>query len=77
VEIAGFDLSPPMIALARERLGADADLSVADMTDFDLGRVFDGAISPINALLHLTPEALQHTFAAWRGTRRGTSCRSG
>jgi SAM-dependent methyltransferase len=59
VETAGFDLSPPMIALARERLGADADLSVADMTDFDLGRVFDGAISPINTLLHLTPEALQ------------------
>jgi hypothetical protein len=25
------------------------------LTDFDLGRVFDGAISPINTLLHLTP----------------------
>jgi SAM-dependent methyltransferase len=59
VEIGGFDLSAPMIALARERLGADADLSVADMTNFDLGRVFDAAISPINTLLHLTPEALQ------------------
>lgn len=59
VEVAGFDLSPPMIALARERLGAAADLSVADMTDFDLGRVFDGAISPINTLLHLTAEQFQ------------------
>jgi SAM-dependent methyltransferase len=55
VETTGIDLSPQMLELARARLGADAVLHTADMTDFDLGRVFDGAISPINTLLHLTP----------------------
>jgi cyclopropane fatty-acyl-phospholipid synthase-like methyltransferase len=61
VEVAGIDVSERMLELARERLGAEADLRLADMTDFDLGRRFDGAISPINTLLHLKPEQLaQH-----------------
>ena len=30
--VAGFDASPAMIRLARERLGAEADLEVADLT---------------------------------------------
>src|SRR3954452_1473937 len=30
--VAGFDASPAMIRLARERLGDDADLRVADLT---------------------------------------------
>lgn len=29
--VSGFDLSPEMVALARERLGEDADLKVADL----------------------------------------------
>jgi SAM-dependent methyltransferase len=58
VDVAGIDVSARMLELARERLGSEADLRLADMTDFDLGRVFDGAISPINTLLHLTPEQL-------------------
>lgn len=58
VEVTGIDVSPQMLALARRRLGTEADLHEADMTDFDLGRVFDGAISPINTLLHLTPDQL-------------------
>jgi hypothetical protein len=29
------------------------------MTDFDLARVFDGAVSPINTLLHLKPDKLR------------------
>lgn len=31
--VSGFDLSPAMIRLAREQLGADADLRVADLAD--------------------------------------------
>jgi SAM-dependent methyltransferase len=58
VDVAGIDVSARMLELARERLGRDADLRLADMTDFELGRTFDGAISPINTLLHLTPEQL-------------------
>lgn len=31
-EVAGFDLSPAMIAIAQDRLGVDADLRVADLS---------------------------------------------
>lgn len=58
VAVTGIDVSQEMLALARERLGADADVRAADMSGFDLGRTFDGAISPINTLLHLTPGEL-------------------
>ncbi len=59
IEVAGIDRSPRMIELARDRLGDAAQLHLADMTDFELGRTFDGAVCPINTLLHLTPEELQ------------------
>lgn len=32
-QVSGFDLSPAMVALARERLGADADVRVGDLSD--------------------------------------------
>lgn len=52
VEAVGIDRSAAMVELARAR-GLEA--VVADMTDFDLGRTFDGAVCPINTLGHLTP----------------------
>lgn len=58
IEAVGIDLSAQMLALARARLGNRAEVSLADMADFDLGRTFGGAISPINTLLHLTPNQL-------------------
>jgi SAM-dependent methyltransferase len=58
VEAVGIDLSPEMLELARRRLDGTAEVVSGDMTDFDLGRTFGGAISPINTLLHLTPEQL-------------------
>jgi len=58
IEVVGLDVSPQMVELARKRLGDRADLVEGDMTAFDLGRTFEGAISPINTLLHLTPEQL-------------------
>jgi SAM-dependent methyltransferase len=57
-QVAGLDASPQMIELARRRLGTRADLFEADMTQFELGRTFDGAVCPINTLLHLTPDEL-------------------
>jgi SAM-dependent methyltransferase len=58
VEITGFDISEQMVELARRRVGARASVQVADMTDFDFGRTFDAAISPINTLLHLSSDDL-------------------
>lgn len=46
--VAGFDLSPHMIEIARRKAEGThgIDLSVADMTSFDLGRTFDLIIIP-------------------------------
>jgi SAM-dependent methyltransferase len=58
VEVVGIDASPQMVEIARRRLGGRAVVLEADMTEFDLGRTFGGAVSPINTLLHLSPDAL-------------------
>jgi SAM-dependent methyltransferase len=58
IGVVGLDLSPQMVELAQRRLGGRGEVVHADMTDFDLGRTFEGAISPINTLLHLAPEQL-------------------
>jgi SAM-dependent methyltransferase len=65
LELAGLDLSPRMVELARARLGDLASVVVADMTQFDLGRTFDAAVAPINTLLHLTPAELARLSNAW------------
>jgi SAM-dependent methyltransferase len=58
LEVVGIDISPQMVELAKRQLGSAGEVFEADMTDFDLGRRFGGAVSPINTLLHLTPEEL-------------------
>ena len=45
IDVAGIDLSPRMVALARERLGGRGPVLVADMTDFDVGRTHSTAPS--------------------------------
>jgi SAM-dependent methyltransferase len=61
VDAVGIDLSPEMLAIAERRAPGRALL--ADMTDFDLARRFDGAICPINTLAHLAPGDLARHFA--------------
>jgi SAM-dependent methyltransferase len=56
--VVGIDVSTAMVGLARGRLGSRAEVIQADMTDFDLSRTFDGAVCPINTLLHLSPARL-------------------
>ena len=53
-KVAGLDRSARMVEIARRRLGTRADVFEADMTHFDLGTRFDGAVCPINTLLHLS-----------------------
>jgi SAM-dependent methyltransferase len=61
VEVVGIDQSPRMVEAARRRLaefGPRASVVLADMTSFDLGRRFDGAVCPISTLAHLAPDDL-------------------
>jgi SAM-dependent methyltransferase len=72
LEVVGIDTSPEMLELARRRLGARGRLVRADMTEFDLGRTFDGAVVPINTLMHLKPDDLpDHLEAMARHLRPG------
>jgi SAM-dependent methyltransferase len=57
LEVTGFDLSEQMVAYARDRVPG-ADVLVTDMTDFDLGRRFDGAICAISTVSLLSPDGL-------------------
>lgn len=58
ISTSGFDLSEPMIHFARERL-PQADVRVADMTDFMIDRWharFDLAFNTINTIRHLSSD---------------------
>src|SRR3954447_6234200 len=48
LEAVGLDRSPPMLAAARRRLAGTpaASVALADITRFELGRRFDGAVCP-------------------------------
>jgi SAM-dependent methyltransferase len=63
LDVAGIDVSPEKVELARRR-APDAFVAVGDMVEFDLGRTFDGAVCPINTLMHLEPDELSRHFAA-------------
>jgi SAM-dependent methyltransferase len=61
LDVCGIDLSPAMVAAARRRLeraGVAAEIVLADMCDFDLGRRFGGAVCPIGTLGLLRPPDL-------------------
>jgi SAM-dependent methyltransferase len=69
IEAVGIDRSPAMVELARAR---GLDVVLADMTDFDLGRTFDGALCPIGTLALLSPEELgRHLVRMGRHLRPG------
>lgn len=51
-EVAGVDLDPEMVRLARERLGDEAPLHVGDMAEFDLGRTFDVVVCLFSSIAY-------------------------
>jgi hypothetical protein len=72
MEIVGLDSSKDAIIFARKRIAGikNATAILGDMTNFDLKRVFDGAICPINTLAILTPRQLaQHLDCMGRHLR--------
>jgi len=54
-EVEGVDVSPDMLAVAREKLPG-VPLHQADMRSFDLGRTFDVVLSLFSAVGHLADE---------------------
>jgi SAM-dependent methyltransferase len=61
LEVAGIDTSQQMLALARAR---GCEVARADMTDFDLGRRFDGAVSVVSTVGVLGVDGLGSHLAA-------------
>jgi SAM-dependent methyltransferase len=63
-DVAGVDLDPDMIALARERLGDEVPLQVGDMAEFDLGRTFDVVVCLFSSIAYTrTEERLRSAVA--------------
>ena len=58
LEVVGVDISPAMLALARERVGTlPVTLIEGDMRDIDLERRFDSVLIPFGGLQHLETAA--------------------
>ena len=55
-DVAGVDLDPEMVALARERLGDEVPLQVGDMAEFDLGRTFDVVMCLFSSIAYTKTE---------------------
>ena len=58
-QVAGLDISPGMLAVAREKLPAGTPLHLADMSRFELNKKFDAVICVYHGVNHLL------SFADW------------
>jgi SAM-dependent methyltransferase len=61
LEVVGIDTSEQMLAHARDR---GCEVACAEMTDFDLGRRFDGAVSVVSTVGVLGVAGLESHLAA-------------
>lgn len=77
VEVVGIELSETMIDRAKNRMAAVGigapRIILGDMTRFDLGETFDGAICPINSFAYLLTreDALSHLECMERHLKPG------
>ena len=55
-EVEGVDVDPEMLQIARERLGPDVSLHVADVVELDLGRSFDVVTCLFSAVAYTRTE---------------------
>jgi SAM-dependent methyltransferase len=62
--VAGVDASDAMLALARERLGPEVELSRMTLPELPCEGVFDAAVCTFDGLNYLTPDELRSTLAA-------------
>lgn len=64
-QVMGIDVDPNMLRVARERLPA-AELRVADMADFDLGRRFDVILCLFSSIAYVrTLDKLKQSLASF------------
>ncbi len=61
--VSGVDASTAMLARARRRLGDGVPLTRATLPDLRPGPVVDAAVSTLDGLNYLTPDALRTTLA--------------
>ena len=61
--VVGVDASDEMLALARERLGADVELSRMTLPDLTVEGVFDAAVCTVDGFSYLAPDELRSTMA--------------
>jgi SAM-dependent methyltransferase len=62
--VVGVDASDAMLALARERLGPEVELSRMTLPELANDGVFDAAVCTFDGLNYLTPDELRLTMAA-------------
>jgi cyclopropane fatty-acyl-phospholipid synthase-like methyltransferase len=60
-QVSGLDISPAMLAVARERLPDGTPLYLADMSSFNLGTTFDAIVCVYHGINHLLG------FPDWEG----------
>ena len=60
-QVAGLDISPEMLAVARKKLPAGIPLHLADMSSFELDAKFDVVICIYHGINHLL------SFSDWKG----------
>jgi SAM-dependent methyltransferase len=61
-EVSGLDISPGMLAIAREKVRSGTELYLADMTNFRLAARFDVIVCAYQGINHLL------SLAAWKST---------
>ena len=61
--VVGVDESEAMLAVARERLGPDVELSRTTLPDLPVEGVFDAVVCTFDGLNYLAPEELRLTLA--------------
>ncbi len=61
-EVSGLDISPGMLAIAREKVRSGTELYLADMTNFWLAARFDVIVCAYQGINHLL------SLAAWKST---------
>ena len=59
-EVSGLDISPGMLAIAREKVRSGTELYLADMTNFSLAARFDVIVCAYKGINHLL------SLAAWK-----------